>query len=66
MNPDLTPRQRQILTLVAEGLCAHEVAKTLTISTETVKSHTKQIRCRLGAANNAQAVAIALRNHLIQ
>ncbi len=66
MRDDLTARQREILALVADGLCAHQVARNLSITTETVKSHTKQIRRRLRASNNAQAVAIGLRNHLIE
>ncbi len=63
---DLTDRQREILTLVADGVCRQQIAATLHISLETVKSHLKAIRLRLGATNNAHAVASAMRRNMIQ
>jgi DNA-binding NarL/FixJ family response regulator len=61
----LTRRQRQILRLLAEGQSTRFAAQQLDLSEETVKTHTKNILARLGARNRPQAVAIALRESLI-
>ena len=62
----LTRRQRQILQLFADGLSTDEVAKRLERSTETIRTHTKAALSRLGARDRAHAVAIGLRNSLIE
>jgi DNA-binding NarL/FixJ family response regulator len=62
----LTPRQREILQLYANGLSTDEVAKRLQRSTETIRTHTKAALGRLGARDRAHAVAIGLRNSLIE
>ena len=64
-RPRLTKRQREILQLIADGNRTHQVAKRLGLSGETVKTHTKQLLARLGARDRAHAVAIGLRNALI-
>jgi two-component system NarL family response regulator len=61
----LTLRQRQILQLLAAGQSTRVAAEELEVSEETVKSHTKNILARLGARNRPHAVAIALRESLI-
>jgi DNA-binding NarL/FixJ family response regulator len=61
----LTKRQREILQLFANGHSTARVAKRLGLSSETVKTHTKQILSRLEARDRAHAVAIGLRNYLI-
>jgi DNA-binding NarL/FixJ family response regulator len=61
----LTKRQREILQLFAHGHSTARVAKRLGLSGETVKTHTKQILSRLEARDRAHAVAIGLRNSLI-
>jgi len=61
----LTKRQREILQLVADGDSTLQVARRLGLSTETVKTHTKQLLARLEARDRAHAVAIGLRNSLI-
>jgi two-component system NarL family response regulator len=61
----LTRRQRQILQLLAEGQSTRFAAERLELSEETVKTHTKNILARLGARNRPHAVAIALREALI-
>jgi two-component system NarL family response regulator len=61
----LTRRQRQILQLLAEGESIRVAAEQLELSEETVKTHTKNILARLGARNRPHAVAIALREALI-
>jgi len=61
----LTKRQREILQLIANGDNTARVAKRLGLSGETVKTHTSQILARLEARDRAHAVAIGLRNSLI-
>lgn len=61
----LTRRQREILQLLADGGSTVVAARELGVSEETVKTHTKNILARLGARNRTHAVAIALRECLI-
>lgn len=61
----LTRRQREILQLLADGGSTAAAAKELGLSEETVKTHTKNVLGRLGARNRTHAVAIALRECLI-
>jgi DNA-binding NarL/FixJ family response regulator len=62
----LTRRQREILQLLANGGSTSAAAKDLGLSEETVKTHTKNALGRLGARNRTHAVAIALRECLIE
>lgn len=61
----LTPRERQVLELLAEGLSHDEIGKRLGISGETVRTHLQKASERLGAGTRTQAVATALRLGLI-
>jgi two-component system NarL family response regulator len=61
----VTRRQRQILQRLANGESTTVAARELDLSEETVKTHTKNIMARLGARNRTHAVAIALRESLI-
>jgi len=61
----LTRRQREILQLLADGGSTSAAARELGLSEETVKTHTKNVLARLGAKNRTHAVAIALRECLI-
>jgi DNA-binding NarL/FixJ family response regulator len=61
----ITRRQREILQLFADGHSTDEAAKRLGLSTETVRTHAKASLPRLGARDRAHAVAIALRDSLI-
>jgi len=61
----LTPRERQILQLLADGMSNVDVADKLFISQETVKSHVRHILAKLEADTRTQAVAIALREAMI-
>lgn len=61
----LTRRQRQILQLLANGESTTVAARELDVSEETVKTHTKHVLARLGAKNRTHAVAIAVRECLI-
>lgn len=62
----LTRRQRQILQLLADGGSITFAARELGLSEETVKTHTKNALGRLGARNRSHAIAIALRECLIE
>jgi len=61
----LTQRQREILQLLANGESTTVAARELDLSEETVKTHIKTALARLGARNRTHAVAIALREYLI-
>lgn len=61
----LTPREIQVLELLAEGLPNKAIAARLGISDQTVKFHVAAISCKLGAANRTAAVRLAVRRGLI-
>ena len=61
----LTAREREILQLLADGMSNADVATRLFISQETVKSHVRHILVKLEADTRTQAVAIALREAMI-
>ena len=63
---DLSPRQRQILESIARGLSNAQIALLLGISPESVKTHVANLFGKIGAANRSEAVAIALRAHLLR
>jgi DNA-binding NarL/FixJ family response regulator len=56
---ELTPREREVLALVAEGLTNAEIAKTLQLSPLTAKTHVSRILMKLGARDRVQLVVIA-------
>ena len=62
----LSPRQRQILALVAQGATDNEIACRLYLSSASVSQYMKRIRARLGACSRAHAVALALRHGLLE
>jgi DNA-binding CsgD family transcriptional regulator/ketosteroid isomerase-like protein len=59
----LTPREREVLALLAEGLNAEEVARDLVISPLTVRTHVRNAKEKLGARTMAHAIAIVLRSN---
>ena len=61
----LTPRELQVLGLVADGLPNKAIAGALGISDETVKFHLGSIFGKLGASNRTDAVRMALRRGLV-
>ena len=56
---ELSTRERQILTLIAEGLSNAEIAERLTISEKTVRNHTSNLFDKLGVWTRAQAIVFA-------
>lgn len=62
---DLTPREREVLRLVAEGLSTNEIAETLGLSPKTVEGHRGRIMTKLGAKNVAGLVRHAIHLGLV-
>jgi DNA-binding NarL/FixJ family response regulator len=61
----LTPRETEILGMLADGLANKEIAVRLNISSHTVKSHVQSLFSKLGADTRAEAVAVGVRRGLI-
>ena len=64
--PNLTPRQMEILDSMVRGLNNLDIAKQLGIRRDGVKEHVNAILTKIGASNRTEAVAIALRKHLLK
>ena len=64
--PELSPRQQEILSSLTRGLTNEDIAKQLGISVPSVKTHLSALFNKLGVANRSEAVAIALRKHLLK
>lgn len=62
----LTPRQREILTLIAEGKSTKQIARTLNISVKTVETHRAQLTERLNIHDVAGLVRFAIRSGLVR
>jgi DNA-binding NarL/FixJ family response regulator len=62
----LSPRERQILALLAEGRTQSQIATALVISSKTVATHIQHILSKLGVQSRAQAVAIAFQKGLVE
>ena len=61
----LTPREREVLRLVADGLTNGEIARSLTVSVSTAKAHVEHIIGKLGVSDRTQAAVRAVQLHLL-
>jgi DNA-binding NarL/FixJ family response regulator len=66
IGTELSPRERQILTLLADGRTQRQIADELVISSKTVATHIQHVLAKLGVHTRAQAVALAFRRGLVQ
>jgi DNA-binding CsgD family transcriptional regulator len=57
----LSPREREILDLLADGMTGNAIAEHLFLSPETVRTHVRNATTKLGAKTRVQAVALAVR-----
>jgi DNA-binding CsgD family transcriptional regulator len=64
-DPTLTPREVEVLGLLAEGMANKEIAARLSFSTHTAKFHVESLLRKLDAANRAEAVREGIRLGLI-
>jgi DNA-binding NarL/FixJ family response regulator len=61
----LTPREHEVLTLLARGLTYADIARVLTISVGTVQTHVKSIYSKLGVTTKAEVTAVAIARKLV-
>ncbi len=66
LGDDLTPREREVLILIAEGHANKEIARLLGIREKTVKNHINNIFSKLHVYDRTQAMLYAIRNGLVQ
>jgi len=64
-DPSMSPREQEILALLADGLGVTAIARRLFVAESTVKTHISKIYEKLGAANRAQAIMRAVESGLI-
>lgn len=62
----LSPRERETLTLVAQGRSSKEIAKRLRISTRTVEAHRANVTRKFGVSSIAEMICYAIRNGIIE
>jgi NarL family two-component system response regulator LiaR len=62
---ELTNREQEVLELLVEGLNNNQIAERLVVSRSTVKFHVSSILSKLGVSSRTEAVALALKNHLV-
>jgi len=64
VSSELTPRERELLQLLAEGMTAKQIASTLHVSVKTVETHRRNITQKLGACSVAELIKYAIREGL--
>ncbi|MGW2091677.1 response regulator [Promicromonospora sukumoe] len=64
--PALTPREREVLALVAQGMTNAEIATALVVGVETVRTHVASVLAKLGARDRTQAVVLGYRAGLVE
>ena len=62
---DMTGREKEILALMVEGLSNNEIAERLFVSQSTVKFHVSNILSKMGVTGRTEAVALAVKHHLV-
>ena len=62
---DLTAREREVLSMMIEGLNNTQIAGRMTVSPSTIKSHVSNILSKLGVSSRTEAVTLALRNGIV-
>ena len=62
---DLSAREREVLILMVQGLNNSAIAERLVVSPSTAKAHVSNILAKLGATSRTEAVALAMRHHLV-
>jgi NarL family two-component system response regulator LiaR len=62
---DLTPREREVLALMVEGMTNPEIAECLNVSRSTARAHVSQILSKLSVTNRAEAITLAFRLKLV-
>ena len=62
---NLTPREREVLGLMAQGLNNPDIAERMVVSRSTIKFHVSSILSKLGVASRTEAVALALQHKLV-
>lgn len=63
---DMTVREKEILALMVEGLSNNEIAERIIVSQSTVKFHVSNILSKLGVTGRTEAVALAVKHHLVK
>lgn len=63
---EMTGREKEILALMVEGLSNNEIAERLIVSQSTVKFHVSNILSKLGVTGRTEAVALAVKHHLVK
>ncbi len=66
VRPSLTPRELDVLRLVAKGRTNKELAAAMFVSEETIKTHMKSLFQKLGVHDRAQAVSVSLKRGIIR
>ncbi|HEV7663433.1 MAG TPA: response regulator transcription factor [Chloroflexota bacterium] len=62
---DLSPREREVLTLMVQGLNNPDIAERLVVCRSTVKFHVSSILSKLGVQSRTEAVALAVQHHIV-
>ena len=65
-TPALTPRERQIVEMLASGATGEQIAEQLVLSPETVQKHVHNAKRKIGAHTRAHLIALALTRGLIE